>query len=298
MKNQVPAPPPRSMLKPVMRFGIPAGIVAALAAVAVVLLARLYLPGAAAAGQNDAPALVVSAAELIIDEGDTVVYTVALATQPTDQVTVNIRKASGAVSSRGGGYYIDNNPNDHRFYGPISSEEYILFTFTTENWDTPQTVILTQMGFVDEAVVTTTFIHTASGGGYDSVSARLTVSANDIGDVQVHMSLWEVPTKFILHRPAGIGDFTYSAAFRAPIDAPITLTITAPVHTRAPDAIVPRRLTFMPWNWNTPRTVKVSFDPDGDNANDGDNDVWLAPVSASAQVVSSRSREVRALSRA
>ena len=121
MKNLAFAP--RLPHRPAMPFGIPAGFVASFAVIAIVLLgllAGLYLPGAAA-GQDDAPALVLSATSLTVDEGDSVDYTVALATQPTGTVTVAI------AASRN--FYPNGAPDR--------------LTFTTQNWSVPQTVRVT-----------------------------------------------------------------------------------------------------------------------------------------------------------
>ncbi|MYH70467.1 MAG: hypothetical protein F4147_10440, partial [Gammaproteobacteria bacterium] len=96
------------------------------------------------------PALTLSPATLTLTEGTAASYTVALATQPADPVTVSIAGHAGA------GLDLDRAS----------------LTFSPSDWDQPQTVTVSAHRDADAATLT----HTASGGGYGSVAAALPVT--------------------------------------------------------------------------------------------------------------------------
>ncbi len=104
-------------------------------------------------------------------DGKTVTYEVSLASAPTAEVTVTIT----------------HTPNEGLSIGTEGSVDTIApLTFTTTNWATGQAVLIThvqegqQEGEEDntdhEVVIVT---HTANGGGYDDVTADLTVNLID-----------------------------------------------------------------------------------------------------------------------
>ena len=99
-----------------------------------------------------AKGVVLNPTDLRIDEGQTGTYTVALATQPTADVTVTISSSSHILSA-----------------DPTS------LTFTTANWNTAQTVTLTSSGGTNDFDYWVRVTHTASGGEYDSVHGDLYV---------------------------------------------------------------------------------------------------------------------------
>ena len=88
--------------------------------------------------------------ELTMAEDDSDTYTVVLTMQPTADVTVTVTVPSGAD--------LTVNPT------PL--------TFTTDNWDTPQTVTVTSSADSDSDDEEVTLSHTVSGGGYQSVTAE------------------------------------------------------------------------------------------------------------------------------
>ena len=100
----------------------------------------------------------VTPTALTVVEGSSVTYTVALDTQPSGEVTVAVSGVSGDVTVEG---------------SPL--------TFTTANYGTPQTV--TVRAAEDPDTVTdpdVTLTHSASGGGYGSVSiASVVVSVTE-----------------------------------------------------------------------------------------------------------------------
>ena len=119
---------------------------------------------------DDTRAVQVSETELTVLEGKSGTYTVALATQPTADVTVTLAAAgSGDVS-----------------VAPAA------LTFTPDDWQRAQEVAVSVAGDVDaedeEAVVT----HAVGGGDYDGVTAEavtVTVTDDDTASSTVTLSL-------------------------------------------------------------------------------------------------------------
>ena len=110
--------------------------------------------------END-PGLVFSESALRVPEGQTATYTVALATAPTDNVTVTITGVSGDLS-------LDRTRLD----------------FTGGDWNIAQTVTVRAAEDDDTSTdPSVTLTHEASGGGYDGIvgSVRVSVTENDGG---------------------------------------------------------------------------------------------------------------------
>ena len=110
--------------------------------------------------ENDTAGVTISPTDLTIDEGSSDIYTVVLASQPTDNVTVTIGGAGGDVTA---------SPT------PL--------TFTTSNWSKPQAVTV-NAGEDDDAMAEArvTLTHAVRGGDYEGVSAdsvAVTVTEND-----------------------------------------------------------------------------------------------------------------------
>ncbi len=101
--------------------------------------------------ENDAPAVTLSTVSLVIAEGETDTYTVALDTQPSDDVTVVI-----------------NDPTDNTDVTAAPAS----LTFTRSNWSAPQTVTVTTIADHDTETDTATVTHTVSGGDYAAVTAK------------------------------------------------------------------------------------------------------------------------------
>ena len=106
---------------------------------------------------ESAAGLALSETAITVDEGVTANYTVALTTRPSAEVTVN------------------SSSNDP---GAVSVSEAL--TFTTENWNTAQMVTVTGVSDADDNDETVAVTHVASGGGYDGVSAFVTVEVVDV----------------------------------------------------------------------------------------------------------------------
>ena len=108
---------------------------------------------------DDPPELTLGQTELNITEGATADYTVVLGSEPTADVTVTIASSSSKLSASS-----------------------TTLTFTTDDWETAQTVTLTANQDDDELNYWVSVAHTASGGGYDSSAANLYVVIDDDDD--------------------------------------------------------------------------------------------------------------------
>ena len=101
--------------------------------------------------ENDTPAVTLNTVSLVIAEGEEATYTVALDTQPSDDVTVVI-----------------NDPTDNTDVTAAPAS----LTFTRSNWSAPQTVTVTTVADHDTETDTATITHTVSGGDYAPVTAK------------------------------------------------------------------------------------------------------------------------------
>ena len=119
---------------------------------------------------SDTRNLVLSEESLAVTEGDAtgVGYTVKLATQPSDTVTVTISGHDGADLTLSGTTLTNNQ-----------------LTFTTTNWGTAQTVTVKPGDDDNDDNESETLAHTASGGDYVNITKELPVSITDDGDPQV-----------------------------------------------------------------------------------------------------------------
>ena len=92
-----------------------------------------------------------------VNEYATETFTVALATRPSATVTVNVVSADVAVAT------VDTSS----------------LTFTTGDWQTPQTVTITGADDANFVSNSTTIDLTAANGGYNSVTAQVAVTVTD-----------------------------------------------------------------------------------------------------------------------
>ena len=111
---------------------------------------------------NNRKGVTLSASELEVIEGASGTYTVKLDTRPWGDVTLTVGGTSGEVTVSG---------------SPL--------TFTSANWNEPQTVTVEAADDADLIDDTATLTHSASGGGYGSVKlgkkvVTVTVRDNDV----------------------------------------------------------------------------------------------------------------------
>ena len=187
---------------------------------------------------NDTPGLVLSRRGFAVDEGDSVDYTISLATAPADTVTVSVTPDPGA--------------------DPDLTASPTRLSFTTTNWSTAQTVTVSADEDDDTANGEAMFTHDAAGGGYDDVSVSFTVTEFDNDRAALLLLPDDVD---VLEGESS----TWTVALATRPSAPVTVAI-APGPQADPDlTALPTRLSFTTTNWSTPQTVTVSAAEDQDS---------------------------------
>ena len=183
--------------------------------------------------ENDTAGATVTPGALTVTEGSSGTYTVVLGTQPTADVTVSVSGASGDVS-------VDKSS----------------LTFTDSNWSTAQTVTVSAGEDADRAAdAAVTLAHSASGGGYGSVtlgSVAVTVRDNDL-----------VAPGALTVAEGSTG--TYSVVLDTQPSAAVTVTVGGASGDVSVDKSA---LTFTTTDWGTAQTVTVSAAEDDDAATD------------------------------
>ena len=206
----------------------------------------------AAVEADDDRGLVLSPSRLTVPEGSTVTYTVALAVQPSDDVTVTITGDPGGDADLA----VDIDPDAPGAQATLA--------FTPADWRTARAVTVAAAVDADGIDGAATFTHTASGGGYDGVSATLAaVEADDDRGLVLSPSRLTVPEGATV---------TYTVALAVQPSGDVTVTITGDPGGDAdlavdidPDAPgAQSMLTFTPADWSTARTVTVAAAVDAD----------------------------------
>ena len=158
-------------------------------------LCLVIVMGLMSSAAAQSPSLMLSETALQVTEGDSASYTVKLATQPSADVSVSIGGTSGTD--------LEANPTR--------------LTFTTSNYNTEQTVTVSAAGDDDATRDSATLTHTASGGGYGTVSADLPVTVNDTTRMQLVALVERVPEGE--SRPI-------RAMLPMPLDEDVSITVT------------------------------------------------------------------------
>ena len=177
--------------------------------------------------------IILSKTRLVIEEEDSagMQYTVLLNAAPTGNVTVTIAA-----------------PDD----APVTISPTTL-TFTTTNWDAPQTVTVTASADDNHENETYTVGHTAAGGGYDdappALELPLHVTDNDVVAVRFNKRTINVVE-------ADTQGSTYTVVIDAQPNAPIAITASPPSGSNV--SVSPATVTFTTSNWNTPQTIRVT----------------------------------------
>ncbi|MBF8187608.1 glycoside hydrolase family 6 protein [Nonomuraea sp. K274] len=185
------------------------------------------------------PSVVTSASAIPVNEGGTATFTARLSAAPSSNVTVNTTRTSGdtdlSVSSGGS------------------------LTFTTSNWNTPQTVTLAAAQDSDNTSGTAAF----SVGGTGVTGA--TVNASEVDDdATVTQSIVVTPTAVTV--PEG-STGTYAVSLAARPSSNVTVTSTAGSGDANLTVSSGGSLTFTQNNWNTAQTVTLAAAQDSDTAN-------------------------------
>ena len=168
-------------------------------------------------------------------EGETATYTVRLGTAPTGTVTVTPSSDNGDVT-----------------FAPAN------LTFTTGNWNSPKTVTVSAAMDVDGTDDTATISHSASGGGYGSVTGNVGVTVTDNDVARLLFS-----TTSLLVTEGG------STAYTVRLGMLPTGTVTVtPSSNNGDVTFAPATLNFTIGNWSSPQTVTVSASEDSDQNNE------------------------------
>ena len=200
---------------------------------------------------SDTRNLVLSEESLAVTEGDAtgVGYSVKLATQPSDTVTVNISGHDGADLTLSGTTLTNNQ-----------------LTFTTTNWATAQTVTVKAGQDDDAANDTATLTHTASGGDYANLTVDLPVTVTDDDEADIVLS--EMGLTVTEGYSAGS---SYTVALATEPSGSVSVSITGHAGTDlslSGTTLSSDMLTFTVDNWNTGQTVTVKAGQDNDGAAD------------------------------
>ncbi|MXX07032.1 MAG: hypothetical protein F4Z71_09750, partial [Gammaproteobacteria bacterium] len=186
---------------------------------------------------DESPGIVLSPASLTVNEGVIGSYTVALATQPSAQVTVTISGHDGT----------DLTPNKTSL------------TFTRSNWSAAQTVTVSAAQDDDAGNDTATLTHDASGGDYADVSSSLEVTVKDDDTAAIILT----PASLTVNEGAS---GSYTVALATEPTAEVTVTISG--HDGTDLTPGKTSLTFTRSNWSAAQTVNLGAAQDDDAGND------------------------------
>ena len=195
---------------------------------------------------DDETGIVLSETSLTVEEGDSAgkSYTVRLASRPSDTVIVTISGHDGT---------------------DLSLDKTSL-TFTTANWDTAQTVTVKAAQDTDAADDAATLTHSASGGGYGSVSENLDVTVDDDETPDIVLS----ETEFEVEEEDATGA-SYTVRLSHVPTAEVTVTVTGQANTGLSlSGLSSNALTFTTANWDTAQTVTVKAGQDADAADESE----------------------------
>ena len=184
---------------------------------------------------------------LTVDEGDATgaTYTVKLATQPSEEVTVTV---SG------------HDASDLELTGLSSTNT---LTFTTSDWDTAQTVTVKADQDDDGTDDSVTLTHAAAGGDYAGASGDLKVTVTD-GDRGIVLT----PASLTVDEGDADGE-TYTVKLATQPSEEVTVTVSGQADTDLElTGLSATTLTFTTSNWDTAQTVTVKAGQDSDGFDD------------------------------
>ncbi|MFN7982975.1 MAG: hypothetical protein U0Q11_14040 [Vicinamibacterales bacterium] len=167
------------------------------------------------------------------EAGGTATFTIVLTSQPTANVTVGLTSSNTAE-------------------GTVTPSSV---TFTSANWNTPQTVTVTGVDdfLVDGAVAYTVVTAAATSGdtnynGLNPADVSVTNTDNDTAGFTV------TPTSGLTTTEAGTASFTIVLTSQPTANVTVGLTSS----NTAEGTVSPSSVVFTNGNWNTPQTVTVT----------------------------------------
>ncbi len=166
---------------------------------------------------------------VVTEGGATDSYTVVLDTQPSASVTITLT-------------------TDTQF-----TPSALILTFTTVNWATPQTVIVTAVNdsITEASPYTGSISHSASGGGYTGMSIP-NVSVDVIDNDVAGVTIVEIGGTTAVTEGGATDSYTVVLDTQPSASVTVTLTPDAQVSLSAPT------LTFTTVNWATAQSVTVT----------------------------------------
>ena len=196
----------------------------------------------------------LSKTEAAVPEGGTATYTVVLGTQPSANVSVVVARKSGGDADLAA----DTDPD--------TAGDQDTLTFTTTNYDTPQTVTLRAADDDDTVNGSAVFTHTATGGGYlRQVVEELTATEADADRLLLD------PTEVTVSES---GTATYTVALAVQPTSKVTVMVARTsgdadlaADTDPDTAGDQDTLTFTTTNYGTPQTVTLRANDDADTVN-------------------------------
>ena len=191
------------------------------------------------------------------ESGGTATFTIVLNSQPTADVTIGLSSSNTSE-------------------GTVSPASV---TFTTANWNTPQTVTVTGVNdlFDDGDVVYSivTAPATSSDGSYNGLNA-LDVSVSNTDDDTAGITL--TPTSGLITTEAG-GTATFTVVLTARPTANVTIGLISSDTTEG--TVNQASVTFTSDNWNTAQTVTITGVNDALDDGDIAYDIVTTPASSS-----------------
>ena len=188
---------------------------------------------------DDAAGLVLDKTSMTIDEDGSGTFTVALATQPTATVTVDVTSGDTTEAT-------------------VSPQT---LTFTTANWNTAQTVTVNGVDDADgtDETLDVTLDADSADTAYNTLNkvVDVTVDDDDAAGLVLDKTSMSVDED-------GSGTFTVALATQP--TATVTVDVTSGDTTEA--TVSPQTLTFTTANWNTAQTVTVNGVDDADGTDE------------------------------
>src|SRR6185503_13533360 len=174
----------------------------------------------------------------------TATFTIVLVTQPTGNVTVNFNTTSAA---------------EGRFAASATSS---FVSFTTANWNAPQTVTVTGQ---DDAVQDGNqlyAVHFVATTGADTIYNALAPPAdvlmqNNDNDVAAVSVLPATPPRLITSEPNGTATFTIVLVTQPTGNVTVNFNTTSAAEGRFAASATSSFVSFTSANWNAPQTVTV-----------------------------------------
>jgi hypothetical protein len=221
------------------------------------------------------PGVVTSTDHLTLAPGASATYTIALATQPTADVTITINQISPVLDPLVPGKPGADDttpPTPVGNGGPLTVTPTTL-TFTKDNWNTPQTVTVAApsdangsgVGYGTFVLLTDTI--TSTDPDYNNLVVP-PVAVNVKGS-PAQGSVTLSTDHLTLERGGTSATFTVALTSKPTADVSITITQSSPVMDPGLDKVAlgpaandplqisPTTLTFTSDNWNTAQTVTV-----------------------------------------